>query len=73
MVELERLAVADVLALQARERLHRGRGQRAQELGDVRAAAHASHVVVERFRKPCRRFAPTSFEYAGSMRSQAPG
>src|SRR5579864_9608605 len=51
-IELERLGAAFVLALsQSRERLHGGRRQRAQHFGDVRAAAHVTHRVVQALAK----------------------
>ena len=58
----------------ARERLHGGRRQRAEHLGDVRAAAHAAHRVVQPL---CRNPAPGSRRRARGTRarssSQPPG
>ncbi len=73
-IELERLVVAFVLAPQPGEGLHRRRRQVAEQLGEVRAAARCRpSSSCRRLRNPCTRLAPTSFPYAGSMRSQAPG
>src|SRR5690349_7288277 len=50
-IELKRLVDAMILARESCERLHRGRRQRAQHLGDKRAAAHMAHGVVQALAK----------------------
>ncbi len=51
VVELERLALAFVFALQARESLDRGRRERAEHFGQVRATLHAPHRFVQTLAK----------------------
>src|SRR6266536_6062438 len=50
-IELERLALALVFALETRERLHGGSGQRPEQLRHVRAALDAAHGFVEALAK----------------------
>ncbi len=54
-IELEWLAGPFVLAREPGEGLDRGGRQRAQHVGDVRAAAHVPHRVVQALAKPLQK------------------